>query len=277
MTTPSPRDPVCQAFLERYRRRPDVAHQYGPALVHSRPGRFLAPDVYELESDEMGRSGYRPLLSARPPSPQEFRSLAAVDPAGPGERWQHELRLVDPSGSELDSWKAAGFETAYVRHVMVSDVPDGDATPVLPSLAERPEMWPEFKRLANDAFGVGLSDEEFARQGTPPWWSPADVVFACDSAGAMRAGAQLIVDHDAAGDRYGVVRALAVDPVIRQVNSISLLLEVHQSLLARLRQHGATRCYVQADEDNTGLRQLYELAGFQSVARVLTLRATGTA
>jgi hypothetical protein len=275
MTTPSPRDPAYEPFLERYRRRPDLPHQYGPSLVRSRPGRFLASDVYEIESDEMGRDGYRPLLFTVPPRPEEYRPLVSGDPAGRGERWQHELRLVDPSDDELRAWKAVGFETAYVRRAMASDVPDGDTKPVLPSLAERPEQWPEFKRLANDAFGLTLNDEEFARQGSPPWWNLADVVFACDAEGRMRASAQLIVDHDAAGDCYGVVRALAVDPAVRQVNSVSFLLHVHQSLLARLRHHGAGRCYVQADEDNAGLRQLYELAGYQDVARVLTLRSTG--
>lgn len=262
-------------FLEIYRKRPDLPHQYGPALVPARSGRFLDPDVYELDSDEMGRSGCRPLMSAFPLRPAAYRTLVDGDRPTRSATWRHEIRLVDPTEDELRDWRAAGFDTVYVRRAMECRVPDGasgTAQPtVLPSLADRPEMWPEFTRLANDAFGIALSEAEFARQSSPPWWRPEDVLFSADDAGTMRASAQLIVDQDAAGERYGVVRALAVDPAVRQQNSIAMLLGVHQSLLARLRQHGATRAYVQADEDNAGLRRLYAMAGYREVARVVTL------
>lgn len=258
-------------FLEIYRKRPDLPHQYGPSLVAARSGRFLGPDVYELDSDEMGRTCCRPLMSAFPLRPAEYRTLVDGDRPTATAPWRHEIRLVDPADDELRDWRAAGFETVYARRAMECRVPDGTAETVLPSLADRPEMWPEFTRLANDAFGIELSDEEFARQSSPPWWSPADVVFSADDDGTMRASAQLIVDQDAAGERYGVVRALAVDPAVRQRSSIATLLSVHQSLLARLRRHGAGRVYVQADEDNAGLRGLYAMAGYRDVARVVTL------
>lgn len=271
---------VLAHFLARYRCRPRLWYLPPPAWVAGAATHALLPDIAVFAVDEMGKRNVCPIVFAQEPAlPVGRRLLAEV--AGLPHPARLELRVFDDSPL-LGVAAEYGFATDRVQAGLRLEL-TGPSAPSVTTLAPgtgeviaaaASPAGEELRDLYNACFGLALTLGDVERMRAHAAWDDRDI-FVIRKQGRIVASLRLVLDVDGQGERYGLLRGLAVHPDWRR-DSLAFLRELYWAAHRRLAEAGAGRCCLLVDraDERKGMvmRRLFARLGFVQDTLVYRLR-----
>jgi ribosomal protein S18 acetylase RimI-like enzyme len=257
-----PGQTVGDAFVARYRQRPDLGYLPPPSWVRGAPAHFLRRDIAVFTIDEMGKANVCPIVFAdEPDADAAERMLRAAAAAS------HPARLEVRVAGDRPARKVAnrsGFAVDRVQAGMRAELgvfPDQRGEALVMCAVPPAE---EIRDLYNACFGLTLSVADVERMRGHPAWDDGGF-FQIRDGGRAIAALRLVVDEDIAGSRYGFLRGLAIHPDHRQA-SIRIMFALYRTAIERLAALGVTRCHLLVDratgQGGSLMRRLYTSLGF---------------
>lgn len=261
-------------FLSRYRRRSWLPYLPPPSWVGSAPPRRVTPHAVLFTVDELGKSNYLPVVCDADYDAARLDQVVAplLEPAEPTPC---ELRLIGEQPAAREALHRRGFVVDRVQRGMSLELgaPTGDGGgSAIGAGADDDEL----ARHQNICFGLRLTADDVARMRRHADWSDANLFVRRDDDGTLVATLRLVTDEHPDGERYGLLRGLAVHPERRRA-SIPLLTALYQAALRRAAEVGVARCHLLVDHDHPSTAAMFEYIGFRRDVLMYRMRQRTTA